>query len=266
MFAIITSVFGFITGYEYGCRGYLLLKKLPTYRPLHDSPRFWGFDSLHWLLSGPYAVMTGILIGGSIPHPPLQRVLATPLPIAFIMVGIMFIVNGIAVQRKWRLKYFRMSSYVKGAVTPPIIYSIIEDVVAVDGGGRQNYRTALMTRYNASPKFRTLLMHMTWFWGVPCLLVGVVLMALIFTIKREVAYGLGWSIPAIWTGIWTLMTIQWVKKVLREEERDWNGPVWLRPEERGDGGTAPAAAAAADATVVEMAHRDGGSGSSAAVV
>lgn len=236
LFAIITSVFGFITGYEYACRGYLLLKKSDKYRPLNDSPRFWAFDFLHWLLSGPYAVMTGVLIGGSIPHPPLQRVLATPIALAFIMVGLMFIINGVAVQRKWRLKYFRMSSFAKGSVTPPIIYSIVEDVVAVDGGGGQRYRSALMMRYNASPKFRTLLRQMTWFWGVPSLFIGVVLIALIFTVRKEVAYGLGWSIPAIWAGIWTLITILWVKRVLKEEEEEWNGPVWLEPESGGGGG------------------------------
>lgn len=174
--------------------------------------------------------MTGVLIGGSIPHEPLQRVLATPMALGFIIVGIIFVINGVAVQQRWRLKYFRMSSHVKGAVTPPITYSIIEDAVAVDGGGGRRYRTALMMRYTASPKFRALLRDMTWFWGISSLLVGLVLMALIFTVKREVAYGLGWGVPAIWAGIWTLITIVWVRKVLRDEERDWNGPVWLDPE------------------------------------
>lgn len=204
-----------MTGCEYGCRGYLLLKKSPNYRPLNDSPRFWGFDSVQWLLSGPYAVMTGILIGGSIPHPPLQRILATPLAIAFIMFGIMFIINGVGVQRKWRLYYFRMSSFVKGATIPPITYSIIEDIVAVDGGGGERYRKAFMTRYYASPKFRALLRQMTWFWGVSSLVVGVALMVLIFTVRKEVAYGLGWSVPSSWVGTWVLITILWVKRTLR---------------------------------------------------
>lgn len=171
--------------------------------------------------------MTGVLIGGSIPHEPLQRVLATPMALGFIILGVIFIVNGVAVERRWRLRYFRMSSHVKGAFTPPITYAIVEDIVAVDGGGGQTYRMALMTRYNASPVFRKLLRHMTWFWGVPSLTVGVALMALVFTMRREVAYGLGWGVPAIWAGIWSLMTILWVKRVMREEERGWKGPIWL---------------------------------------
>ncbi len=90
----------------------------------------------------------------------------------------------------------------------------------MEGGGKK-YRAAFLTRYNASPKFRALLRHMTWFWGVSSLVVGVVLMVLIFTIPRAVAYGLGWSIPAIWAGAWTVITIVWVKRVLREEKTAW---------------------------------------------
>lgn len=182
--------------------------------------------------------MTAVLIGGSIPHPPLQRMLATPLALAFIMFGIKFIVNGVAVQRKWRLKYFRMSSFVKGAITPPITYTIIEDIVAVDGGGGERYRRAFMTRYYASPKFRALLRQMTWFWGVASLVIGVVLMILIFTVSKPVAYGLGWSVPSIWAGIWVLITIYWVKRALREEKTEWRGPVWVEIKERADGGSA----------------------------
>lgn len=111
-------------------------------------------------------------------------------------------------------------------MTPPITYSIIEDAVAVDGGGGKKYRAAFLLRYNASPKFRMLLRQMTWFWGVPSLAVGVALMALVFTVPRPVAYGLGWSIPSFWAGLWTLITIFWVKRALREEEREWKGPVW----------------------------------------
>jgi hypothetical protein len=195
--------------------------------------------------------MTGVLIGGSIPHEPLQRLLATPLALAFIMVGIMFVVNGVAVQRGWRLRHFRMSSFPKGSTTPPITYSITEDVVAVDGGGGQKYREALMMRYNASPRFRTLLRQMTWFWGVPCLMVGVVLMALIFTVRRQVAYGLGWGVPTIWACVWTLITIFWVRRVLREEEEGWEGPVWLDGDAERGGESADAG--------VEMEQENGGS-------
>lgn len=149
-----------------------------------------------------------------------------------------------------------MSSFVKGSITPPITYSLIEDVVAVDGGGGKRFRAAFLERYNASPRFRALLRDLTWFWGVPCLVVGVVLMALIFTVSREVAYGLGWGVPAAWAGLWTLVTIFWVRKVLREEEEGWEGPVWgegaevVSEAQGGEGGGPPA---------MEMAQRDAGS-------
>lgn len=220
VFAIITSVFGFVSGYEYGCRCWLLLLPRDDYRPLFSSRRFWGFDGLHWILSVPYSVLTGILIGGSIPKQPLVRVLAIPMAVANIILGLMFIVNGIAVSRNMKLP-FRMSSHVKGSVCPPITYTIIEDVIAVDAGVGKVYREALWKRYNASPRFRKMLIQLVWFWGIPSVIVGVIMLALIFTVTKEAAYGIGWGVPNIWAGIWTILTILWVRKSLRIEKETW---------------------------------------------
>jgi hypothetical protein len=220
VFAIITSVFGFVSGYEYGCRVWLLLLPRDDYRPLFSARRFWGFDGLHWILTIPYTVLTGILIGGSIPGEPLVRVLAMPMAVGNIIMGFMFIISGIAVHRKMKLP-FRMSSHVKGSVCPPITYTIIEDVIAVDAGAGKVYRAALLQRYNGSPRFRKMLIQLVWFWGIPSVIVGTVLLALIFTIKKEVAYGLGWAVPNIWAGIWTILTILWVRRSLRIEKETW---------------------------------------------
>ena len=221
VFAIITSVFGFVSGYEYGCRGYLLLLPRDNYRPLFSSPRFWGFDSLQYLLLTPYTVLTGVLIGGSIPTEPLTRILAMPMALGNIIMGLMFIISGIAVHYEMKLKHFRLSSHLKGSVCPPITYCIIEDVVAVDAGAGKVYREALMQRYNASPRFRTMLIQVMWFWGPPSVIVGVILLALIFTVNKHVAYGLGWAIPNIWAVIWTVLTILWVRRSLRIEKELW---------------------------------------------
>lgn len=165
-------------------------------------------------------MLTGILIGGSIPKQPLVRVLAMPMAVGNIIMGFMFIISGIAVHRKMKLP-FRMSSHIKGSICPPITYTIIEDVIAVDAGAGKVYREALLQRYNASPRFRTMLIQLVWFWGVPSVVVGTVLLALIFTVKKEVAYGLGWAVPNMWAGIWTISTILWVRRSLRIEKETW---------------------------------------------
>jgi hypothetical protein len=213
-------VFGFVSGYEYGCRCWLLLLPRDEYRPLFSSRRFWDFDGLHWILTIPYSVLTGILIGGSIPKEPLVRVLAMPMAVGNIILGLMFIVSGIVVKTRAKLP-FRMSSHIKGSVCPPITYTIIEDVIAVDAGAGKVYREALLQRYNASPRFRKMLIQLVWFWGIPSAIVGVVLLPLIFTVKKEVAYGLGWAVPNIWAGIWTVLTILWVRRSLRIEKETW---------------------------------------------
>jgi hypothetical protein len=220
VFAIITSVFGFVSGYEYGYRIWLLLLPHDDYRPLFGSRRFWGFDGLHWILTIPYTVLTGILIGGSIPGEPLVRVLAMPMAVGNIIIGFMFIINGIAVHKKLNLP-FRMSSHIKGSICPPITYTIIEDVIAVDAGAGKVYREAFMQRYNASPRFRSTLIQLVWFWGAPSVVVGAVLLALIFAVKKEVAYGLGWAVPNIWAAFWTILTIFWVRRSLRIEKETW---------------------------------------------
>jgi hypothetical protein len=177
-------VFGFVSGYEYGCRCWLLLLPRDEYRPLFSSRRFWDFDGLHWILAIPYSVLTGILIGGSIPKEPLVRVLAMPMAVGNIILGLMFIASGIAVKTKMKLP-FRMSSYIKGSTCPPITYTIIEDVIAVDAGAGKVYREALLQRYNASPRFRKMLIQLVWFWGIPSIVVGVVLLPLDFTVRRK---------------------------------------------------------------------------------
>ena len=72
--------------------------------------------------------------------------------------GLMFIVSEIAVKTKATLP-FRMSSHIKGVICPPIAYTIIEDIIAVDAGAGKVYREALLQRYNASPRFRKLLIQ-----------------------------------------------------------------------------------------------------------
>ncbi|GAB1192830.1 hypothetical protein APSETT444_002027 [Aspergillus pseudonomiae] len=49
---------------------------------------------------------------------------------------------------------FRISSTPKGSTMPTALYVMIEDVVAVDGGGGQKFRYALRVRYLSSPYFR----------------------------------------------------------------------------------------------------------------
>ncbi|KIW66692.1 hypothetical protein PV04_06000 [Phialophora macrospora] len=224
-FAIITSLFGFVTGYEFGIRAWRLIRPSDEYRPLFGSPRFWGFDSTHYVLTIPFTVMLVILIIFSIPHHPSVKALSLPMPVGMIVTGIMFVINGWAVQRRWRLKYFRLSSHVKNSICPPLTFSLLEDICAVDGKGGKRFRTAALARYHASPRFRALLMQLLWFWSIPAIVIGVVIIIVIYVTSDDVAYGVGWGTPTVWASVWTLITVKWAQRALQVEKECWKPEV-----------------------------------------
>ena len=82
----------------------------------------------------------------------------------------------------------RISSLPRGSPLRPGIYSIIEDVCAVDGSGGTEFRQRLNLRYLSSHHFRLMLHRLTLFWAFGSLGVAVGTTAIIFTTHRNVAY------------------------------------------------------------------------------
>lgn len=165
-------------------------------------------------------VVTAELLLGTIPDDPLIRLLAMPVP------TVMFLVGGLLLSvDMWHLSgsriSVRISSMPPGSVARPGIYSIVEDVVAVDGRLGRPYREALDARYQASPMFRRTLRRLSFFWSIGSLVVAGVLTAFIMMAKEEVAFGLGWGVPFIWAGLWTYLTIGFVQDSLAIEKAMW---------------------------------------------
>lgn len=190
IFAIITSFFGIVTGIEFGLRCLKLILKGDMYRPVGGTR--WSFDFTHWTLSFGYTVMTAILIGGSIPHDPLVRLLAIPVPLFFIQVGLQLVWSG-WMNITGRPAPCKISSVPKGARVPPLVLTIVEDIVGVDGAGGREYRNSLLARYEVSPRFRTMIAQQNWFWAAGALVDGIGTMVVIWTVPEKVAYGVGRS-------------------------------------------------------------------------
>ena len=97
----------------------------------------------------------------------------------------------------------------------------MEDVVAVEGGGRSAFRKALNERYDRSPIFRQLVYEMTVYWAIPGLVFIGVNAALTFTTDVSVAFGatLGW-IP-IWALIGFLFARLWIRHRLSQEQQSF---------------------------------------------
>ena len=115
----------------------------------------------------------------------------------------------------------RISSIPKGSQLRPGIYSVIEDVVAVDGSGGTEYREALNRRYEASHIFRAMLRRLGAYWTFGFLGAGVLTTALVFTLEDDAAYIVGWSLPFVWAGFWVLGNFWYVNKKLKEEKISW---------------------------------------------
>lgn len=151
------------------------------------------------------------------------------------------------------LRYFkvpapiRISSLPRGSHLRPGIYSIIEDVCAVDGSGGTEFRQRLSLRYAASHYFRQMLHRLTLFWAFGALAIGSGTTVVVFVVdSKDAAYVVsiypfnffyilsgplssnhanesqaGWTMPFVWAGIWAFLTVIYVKKSLKKEKEVW---------------------------------------------
>ncbi|KAJ5894655.1 hypothetical protein N7495_006346 [Penicillium taxi] len=218
VFSIVTACLGGISVFEYGYRLYNLFRKNSKARPL-NSRRSW-LDFFHINFTLVWMILAVELIVGTVPKNPYVRLIAMILPTVMFYFG--FVHLTLEFLRMFGFKApFRISSTPKGSVMPTALYALIEDVVAVDGGGNQIYRYALRTRYLSSPYFRRMLFEMNIFWSGGAIVVAAGITAIVFTVSEPVAFTLGWSLPFAWAGIWTLITIPWVQSHLRYEKKAW---------------------------------------------
>ncbi|KAF7194959.1 hypothetical protein HII31_03633 [Pseudocercospora fuligena] len=218
VFSIVTAALGGVSIVEYFVRFWRLWKKDSTCRVIGARRAY--LDWFHWNFSLGWIVIMIELIVGTVPeHPPI-RLLAMPLASMLYAFGTELLIVD-------TLRYFevpapcRMSSIPKGAQLRPAIYSMIEDVVAVDGSGGTEYREALNRRYEASHMFRAMLRRLGIFWAVGAEGMAVVTTIIVFTIQHEAAYVVGWSAPFVWAGIWVIVTIAYVKYCLKKEKKAW---------------------------------------------
>ncbi|PBP23303.1 hypothetical protein BUE80_DR005905 [Diplocarpon rosae] len=218
-YIISLTLFGTLT-VEYAQRAWRLWTKNSTCRV--GNTQKWDFDWLHWNLTLVLiVVVTEVAVATSL-NEPLVRLLAMPLPSVFFTFGIEMLM--VELMRSFDVRApFRVSSVPKGGMLRPALYTLIEDVVAVDGNGGTGYRERLNARYECSPDFRRMLNKLTYFWMAPALLINVAISHLIFWkgISEDTAYVVGWSLPFAWASVWTIMTIWWVRMALDDETKNW---------------------------------------------
>lgn len=218
VFSISTALLGTVSIVEYFIRFHRLWKKNSNCRVI--GAQRWYLDWFHWNLSVGWFFVMIELIAGTCPHDPPIRVLAMPAPTMLFAIGCELLLVDILRIRKVPAPC-RISSLPVGAPLRPGIYAYIEDICAVDGSGGTEFRQRLNLRYQASKAFREMLHRLTLFWAIGGIVCALVSTVIIFTITRDAAYVVGWTLPFLWAGVWTAITIPWVQRDLKKEYDQW---------------------------------------------
>ncbi|TCD71683.1 hypothetical protein EIP91_005449 [Steccherinum ochraceum] len=225
--AIITSLIGTVSGLKVAQRTWFLLLKNghESRRPIGAGR--WGFDFFHILINVGLAAFFIPLIIGSSMNPASVPTVAMALPLFMLAICIPMVISSL--DHNFRLP-FRISSFPPYHPLPPLTYTIVEDVIAVDGGGGLEFRQAWRHRYEASRVLRILLRDVGMFWGISGILVAGACIAVAWTTNDDIGYGIGYGIPWLWAFVCTPITIVWAKRELERERREWHDVVHVHRE------------------------------------
>jgi hypothetical protein len=113
-----------------------------------------------------------------------------------------------------------MSSTGKGSLWRPAILAFVEDAGAIEGQGGVEYRAAVMKRYEVSPRFRRMLLLLSWGWGLGLFCIAIVSTVLIMVLS-EIGFGVGWGVPWVFSAGWVIFMVIFVKAQLRKESAEW---------------------------------------------
>lgn len=184
-----TAILGVFTLATFVLRTWKLLKKNSTSRPVGASR--WSCDYLTWNLLLGTIVATAVLAPATGEDPPNTRQASMPQAVVLYFASAQLLITAILCQLGWKTP-ITLSSTRRNQPARPGVFVLVEDVVAVDGGGGTPYRDVLVARYEASPYFRALLQQLNWFWGLGSLAVAIMTTILVYTVESEdVAFGLG---------------------------------------------------------------------------
>lgn len=218
VFSVSTACLGGVSIVEYVLRFWRLWKKGSECRVLGARRAY--LDWFHWNFSaGWFFVMVELIIGTVFTNPPI-RLLSMPVASMLWWFALQVLLLDL-LRYMGKTSPVRISSMPKGSRFRPGIYSIIEDVVAVDGSGGTRFRKRLNDRYEASHYFRLMLHRLTLFWSFGALAAAILTTILVFTIERDAAYVVGWVLPFLWAGLWTPPTFWYVGKCLKQEKEEW---------------------------------------------
>ena len=187
--SIFCSIFGVVSVFSLITRTIRLAKPSSPCRPL-GSKSVWTLDYFDWNFAGGFVVLTIIISIGISQTPSNVRIVTMPLPLLLLQVcGQMVLLTPL---RMMRMRVpFRISSLGRGELIRPACYTIIEDVVAVDGKQNDVFREVWNARYHASAPFRQLLARMDVIWGFSGTAVAAGILAIVWAVPSTTV---GWAV------------------------------------------------------------------------
>lgn len=179
---VSSAIFGLVSLPSLLLRTWSLTKRNSTTRPSGASPL--AMDYFNWNFLFGFSYITVLIVVSTVLKPAKPRIAALPLSLLLLQVCTQLLATTVLVHV--RAPYpFRFSSMSRGDVARPALYTIIEDVVAVDGGQGLQFRELFNQRYLASMPIRKLLREMDLLWGVSGVAVAAALVGLIFKLHNE---------------------------------------------------------------------------------
>ena len=141
-----------------------------------------------------FVIVTAVLSVATANEDVDLRLASMPQAIVLYLAGGLVILTGILSHFGWALP-LRMSSTARESVCKPGVFVVMEDIVAVDGGGGEKFRRALQVRYEASETFRRMLTQLNWFWGLGSMVVAAGMTVVVYVVEDlNVVFAIGRSI------------------------------------------------------------------------
>ncbi|KIW03638.1 uncharacterized protein PV09_05388 [Verruconis gallopava] len=114
----------------------------------------------------------------------------------------------------------RINSDPKGSRMKPIVYYAAEDFISVDNFQGRAFRKRFRQRYEANPRIRRMILHLTLFWiGGICMYNGLIA-AIVFNLEFEYAWGTSLGVLFAWILSWAGTTFLWVRRIVDREKNN----------------------------------------------
>ncbi|EXJ66276.1 uncharacterized protein A1O5_10428 [Cladophialophora psammophila CBS 110553] len=191
-------------------RGYrLLIKRDPKYRPINGGR--WWFDCSYYVLSVALGIVIVELVAATATKDVKVKVIAMAPPSVLYTVAGYTLLQNAAHCLRIRAPV-TLSSIKRGSLTPPPLFTVIEDVFAVDGCHLGlPARHAMLATYNASARFRSTLMWWSWAWCLACLAVAAGLSIVVGLTEGTTGFGITYGVSFPFIVFMSVVTAFWME-------------------------------------------------------